>query len=83
MENYPREKLEFLNVEFGRVAGISLFGIDILWNKENETFYLLEFNYFPAFKEFAERRESLMNEHVLRYYHDNSKNYQQFINLNQ
>jgi hypothetical protein len=49
-------------------TNITLFGLDFLYDKIKDTFYILEINYFPSYRELGNKINSEMEKHILKYY---------------
>lgn len=52
-------------MKFKEITGLTLFGLDFLYYESKEMFYIIEYNYFPSFKEYEIDREDFMNQHLL------------------
>ena len=49
-------------------TNITLFGLDFLYDKINDSFYILEINYFPSYRELGNKLNSEMEKHIIKYY---------------
>ena len=49
-------------------TNITLFGLDFLYDKIKDTFYILEINYFPSYRELGNKINSEMEKHIIKYY---------------
>ena len=47
---------------------ITLFGLDFLYDKINDTFYILEINYFPSYRELGNKINYEMDNHIIKFY---------------
>jgi hypothetical protein len=61
------EAIEYISKLFYEINGISLFGLDYLFDNKTNTYYMLEINYFPSYREFTDFQNEF-NKHVLNYY---------------
>lgn len=52
---------------------ITLFGLDYLYDNINDTFYILEINYFPSYRELGNKINSKFDEHVITFYNKYKK----------
>ena len=52
---------------------ITLFGLDYLYDSINDTFYILEINYFPSYRELGNKINSKFDEHVITFYNKYKK----------
>ena len=68
VEEINYEALDYISNLFYQIQGLSLFGLDYLYDKQNDTYYLLEVNYFPSFREFKENLSIEFNQHILSYH---------------
>jgi len=53
---------------FVDVTSVSLFGLDYIIDKKNRTYYLLEVNYFPSFRELGAMLSEEFANHIINYY---------------
>ena len=67
------DKVNKLSLLFVKVTEITFFGLDFLYNKENDVFYILEINYFPSYRELGKDLPKKFSEHIVKYYHLYSK----------
>jgi hypothetical protein len=51
--------------KFNSLAGITLFNIDFIFNKENNSYYIIEINYFPSFRNIKIDLIEEFQEHIL------------------
>jgi hypothetical protein len=58
---------------FVDVTSVSLFGLDYVIDKKNRTYYLIEVNYFPSFRELGSRLSEEFAEHIIQYYNKFNK----------
>ena len=47
---------------------ITLFGLDFLYDNNNDIFYILEINYFPSYRELGNKINSKFDQHVITFY---------------
>ena len=52
---------------------ITLFGLDYLYDNINDTFYILEINYFPSYRELGNKINSKFDEHIITFYNKYKK----------
>ena len=52
---------------------ITLFGLDYLYDNINDTFYILEINYFPSYRELGNKINCKFDEHVITFYNKYKK----------
>lgn len=57
-------------------SGITLFGLDFLYNQEDDSYSILEVNYFPSYRELGNELPNQFAEHIIKYY---SKHKEQVI----
>ena len=63
------DKVNKLSLLFVKVTEITFYGLDFLYNKENDAFYILEVNYFPSYRELGKDLPKKFSEHIVKYYH--------------
>ena len=57
-----------ISLLFLEKTNITLFGLDFLYDKIKDTFYILEINYFPSYRELGNKINSEMEKHIIKYY---------------
>ena len=57
-----------ISLLFLEKTNITLFGLDFLYDKIKDTFYILEVNYFPSYRELGNKINSEMEKHIIKYY---------------
>lgn len=62
--NYLKE----LSDLFEKESGKNLFGLDFLYDKDNSTYYLIDANFFPAYRELNDNIPNAMRKHFINYY---------------
>lgn len=67
------EALDGISKSFVKVTGVSLFGLDYLYDKDKNTYYLLEVNYFPSYRELGTKLSDEFAEHIIDYYNTADK----------
>ena len=67
------DKVNKFSLLFVKESKITFFGLDFLYNRENDIFYLLEVNYFPSYRELGKDLPKKFSEHIVKYYHLYSK----------
>ena len=70
-KNKLAQKLEIINKlsnVFINITKLTLFGLDFLYDEENEKFYILEINYFPSYRELGKELHNKFDEHIIRFY---------------
>ena len=70
-KNKLSQKLEIINKlsnVFINITKLTLFGLDFLYDEENEKFYILEINYFPSYRELGKELHNKFDEHIIRFY---------------
>jgi inositol-1,3,4-trisphosphate 5/6-kinase/inositol-tetrakisphosphate 1-kinase len=72
--NKNRDALNLISKLFVELKEISLFGLDYLFDKSTGTYYLLEVNYFPSYRELKDNLISEFREHIISYYNSKIKN---------
>ena len=70
--NYP--ELDNLMNDFEEHTNKNLFGLDFIFNSLDNSYYLIDCNFFPGYKELLNNISCLMNEHVLIYYNKYESN---------
>lgn len=60
--------LDVLMNYFEKKTNINLFGLDFLFDKERNKYYLIDCNFFPGYKELIPEIPNLINEHITKYY---------------
>lgn len=79
IENFQEEKLladvnyqliDYISTHFAHQMDINLFGLDYLYDKETKTYYILECNYFPSYRELKEKLSNEFTEHIFGYHND-------------
>lgn len=67
------EKINKLSLLFVKETKITFYGLDFLYDSSNNTFYILEINYFPSYRELGAQLHVKFDEHILKY-HSKYKN---------
>lgn len=62
------DKVNKFSLLFVKESKITFFGLDFLYNRENDIFYLLEVNYFPSYRELGKDLPQKFAEHIVKYY---------------
>ena len=65
------EKIEIINKLsniFIKITKLTLFGLDFLYDEENDKFYILEINYFPSYRELGKELHNKFDEHIIKFY---------------
>lgn len=62
------EKVDKISLLFVQKTGITLYGLDFLYDSAKDIFYILEVNYFPSYRELGEKFPQKFSEHMVRYY---------------
>jgi hypothetical protein len=62
------EAFDYITKLFCDIQGITMFGLDFLYDVKRNTYYILEINYFPSYRELGASLESEMNEHIISYF---------------
>jgi hypothetical protein len=62
------ELFDHLAKLFYEIQGLSLFGLDYLYDHKSSSYYILEVNYFPSYREFGSSLQTEFNNHVISYY---------------
>ncbi len=62
------DKVDKFSLLFVKESKITFFGLDFLYNRENDIFYLLEVNYFPSYRELGKDLPQKFAEHIVKYY---------------
>ncbi len=63
--------MDFLNrigKEFEYESKKNLFGLDFLFNKDSNTYCLIDCNYMPGYKELINDFSNILKQHILTYY---------------
>ena len=74
VENFKQkllEKIEIINKLsniFIKITKLTLFGLDFLYDEENDKFYILEINYFPSYRELGKELHNKFDEHIIKFY---------------
>jgi hypothetical protein len=68
------ELFDHLAKWFSEIQEVTLFGLDYLYDNKNNIYYILEVNYFPSYREFANELQNEFNTHVLEYYKESKLN---------
>ena len=66
-----KEKFNIVNkitLLFLERTKITLFGLDFLYDNIKDTFYILEINYFPSYRELGNKINSEFEQHVIKFY---------------
>lgn len=63
------QALDYLCQQFVKIKGVSLFGLDFLYDQNTDTYYILEINYFPSYRELKEKLAEQFSEHIIKSYY--------------
>jgi hypothetical protein len=69
--NRNDDLFSYICEKFYSLAGITLFNIDFIFNKENNSYYIIEINYFPSYRNINNDLIEEFQEHIL----DLNRNY--------
>ena len=61
-----RDYLQGVCDSFKNFSGISMFGLDLIYNYSENIYYLVDMNYFPGYKELKMDFSDLMIQHVVK-----------------
>ncbi len=59
--------IDFISCLFSEYMNINLFGLDYLFDRVNNKYYLLECNYFPSYRELKDRLQPEYENHIIQY----------------
>ena len=68
------EKTNKLTELFVEKTKITFFGLDFLYDKNNDEFYLLEINYFPSYRELGKELHNKFDQHIIKYFNKYKNN---------
>ena len=77
MKTILKEKFEKTNKTtelFVEKTKITFFGLDFLYDKDKDEFYLLEINYFPSYRELGKELHNKFDQHIIKYYNKYKSN---------
>ena len=77
MKTILKEKFEKTNKTtelFVEKTKITFFGLDFLYDKDKDEFYLLEINYFPSYRELGKELHNKFDQHIIKYYNKYKNN---------
>ena len=66
--NNEMEKINKISLLFVQETKLTFYGLDFLYNEDTNTFYLLEINYFPSYRELGDNFHNKFDEHLVKYY---------------
>lgn len=59
-----------ISEKFANDMDLNLFGLDYLFDRINKTYYLLECNYFPSYRELKEKLAGEFESHMITYHNE-------------
>lgn len=68
IDNINYEALDYISKQFKHNEKITLFGLDYMFDQKDNSYYLLEINYFPSYRELGNKLSSEFADHIIYNY---------------
>ncbi len=70
LEEVNYELIDFISKLFAKYTNVNLFGLDYLFDKNTNTYYILECNYFPSYRELKDKLQPEFESHIITYHNE-------------
>jgi len=64
------EFIDYVSNLFAEYMDVNLFGLDYLFDKITKSYYILECNYFPSYRELKEKLQPEFENHIINYHNE-------------
>lgn len=64
------ELIDYVSKLFSEYMNVNLFGLDYLFDRNSKTYYLLECNYFPSYRELKDKLQPEFESHIITYHNE-------------